>query len=179
VDALPPSAAWRAMETADLPAVERAGDAIHPAYPEEPGVFAERLGLYPAGCFVLVDEGTIEGYAVSHPWLFGEPPKLNSRLGRLPDRADTFYIHDIALLPRMRGRRCGVAIVAVLARLAMKAGFGTMSLVAVSGSEAFWQRNGFDSVEDPAIQAALSSYGEAARFMAASLGRHSLPDGDL
>jgi GNAT superfamily N-acetyltransferase len=153
------------MDPTDLSEVERIGDAIHPAYPEEAGVFAERLRLYPAGCFVLENEAGIEGYAVSHPWLFGQPPKLDSRLGRLPARPDTFYIHDIALLPGARGRRYGAAIVARSARLAETMGLETMSLIAVSGSEPFWRRNGFESVAVLAAEAGLLSYGKAAHFM--------------
>jgi GNAT superfamily N-acetyltransferase len=153
------------MAGGDLPAVERVGDAIHPDYPEDPSVFAERLQLDPAGCFVLDDAAGLKGYAVSHPWQCGAPPKLNSRLGDLPSEPDTFYIHDIALLSAVRGLGLGVAIVERLARLAKEAGLSTMSLVAVSGSELFWQRSGFEAIEDPTIQAALLSYDAAARFM--------------
>jgi N-acetylglutamate synthase-like GNAT family acetyltransferase len=114
---------------------------------------------------VLEDGAGLQGYAVSHPWRFGAPPQLNSRLGQLPDGADTFYVHDIALLPTVRGMGFGAAIVERLARLAMAAGLRTMSLIAVSGSADFWQRQGFEIVEQPLIRARLLSYGAAAQFM--------------
>ncbi len=42
-----------------------------------------------------------------YPWRFGQPPKLNMRLHRLSDDADTFYIHDVAILPAARGGGAG------------------------------------------------------------------------
>ncbi len=44
---------WRRMTRSDLAKVERIGETVHPDYPEDAAVIAERLQLYPAGCFVL------------------------------------------------------------------------------------------------------------------------------
>lgn len=143
---------------------------IHAAYPEDEAVFAERLRLYPAGCHVLAVEGWVVGYMLSHPWRLGEPPALNSLLGALPDNPDTYYLHDLALLPETRGTGAGSAIVAALAAQARAEGLATMSLVAVHDSVAFWQRHGFAVAEDPALTAKLRSYDQAARFMVRRLG---------
>ena len=46
-------------------------------------VFAERLRLWPAGCFVCADGGGgIIGYAVSHPWRRDDAPALDALLGK-------------------------------------------------------------------------------------------------
>ena len=45
------------------------------------------------------------GYCISHPGIVGQPPPLDTVLGRI-DGADCLYIHDLCLLP--------VAILAVL-----------------------------------------------------------------
>jgi ribosomal protein S18 acetylase RimI-like enzyme len=159
------------MTQADLSAAGRAGDLVHPAYPEDAGVMAERWRLYPDGCLVLPGRQGVLGYAVSHPWLSGQPPKLNTRLVQLPVPADTFYIHDVALLPEARGTGAGSAVIRLLARQARSSDLASLSLVAVSGSVGFWRKHGFEMVENAAIRSQLLSYGTSAHFMV----RH-LPD---
>jgi GNAT superfamily N-acetyltransferase len=158
------------MTAQDLPGVRAVAAAVHPAYPEDDAVFAERLRLYRAGCRVLEGAGRILGYGIGHPWLDGAPPNLNCLLGRLPDHPTAFYIHDIALLPESRGAGAGAAIVEYFVALARAEGFSTIVLVAVAGSEGFWRRQGFDATSDAAIQAGLASYGAAARLMRRATG---------
>ncbi|NVO16818.1 MAG: GNAT family N-acetyltransferase [Rhodoplanes sp.] len=163
-----PTAVWRPMAEADLAAVLAVAAVVHPDFPEDACVFAERLRLWPAGCFVLAaaDAPTpLAGYVVSHPWRAGSPPALNSLLGTLPDGADTVYLHDLALMPAARQNGTGAAMVDTLARHAGDAGFKTMSLVAVGNSAGFWGRQGFLAIDDPALAEKLASYGAAARFM--------------
>lgn len=162
---IPQSALWRPMQPADLPAVSALAERIHPAFPEDAAVFAERLRLYPDGCHVLAHGGALAAYVVSHPWR-GGPPALNSLLGGLPPSPSTFYIHDLALAPEARGQGAASGIVARLAALARGEGLAMMSLVAVNGSEGFWRRHGFAARHDPALAGKLASYGdEGACFM--------------
>lgn len=42
------------MTAADLGAVQAIADRVHVAYPEDAAVFAERLRLFPDGCWVLI-----------------------------------------------------------------------------------------------------------------------------
>ncbi len=156
------------MRVSDADDVERVGEIVHPDHPEDGGVLAERLRLFPPGCLVLEGERGVEGYAVAHPWRFGRPPKLNTLLGALPAGADTFYLHDLALLPAARGGRWGSAAVDRLAAVAETAGLRTLSLVAVGGSAGFWRRHGFAPVLQPDAAAALASY-QGASFMAREL----------
>jgi len=158
-------AGWRGMTLADHLAVERIGVLVHPDHPEAPDIFAERLRLFPAGCLVLPGPAGLLGYAIAHPWRFGQPPRLNTLLGALPAQADTFYIHDIALLPETRRSGAGAAAIGLLAALAASLGLPNLSLVAIGGTHGFWQRQGFAVHDDPALQAKLASYGPAARFM--------------
>jgi hypothetical protein len=158
-------AAWRGMAPADLPAVERIGVLVHPDHPESPAIFAERRHLFPAGCLVLSGPADLLGYAIAHPWRFAQPPQLDTRLGALPDRPDTLYIHDIALLPGARRSGAGAAAVGLLAGLAETLRLPSLSLVAIGGSHAFWQRQGFAVQDDAALQPKLASYGPTARFM--------------
>ena len=153
------------MQISDLRGVLAVADEVHPAFPEDATVFEERLRLYPAGCLVFSQDERIAGYVVSHPWQAGDPPPLNTQLGVLPDHPSTYYIHDLALAPAVRGSGAGGTIVAQLAALARSEALQTMSLVAVNGSERFWQRQGFAAMAAPELEAKLRSYSDDARFM--------------
>ncbi|RKQ68308.1 GNAT family N-acetyltransferase [Oceanibaculum indicum] len=157
---------WRPMTPADLPAVQDVAEIVHPLYPESPAVAAERLALYPAGCLVAERDGLLLGYAVSHPGLLCRPPALDSLLGRLPEKPDCLYLHDIALLPAARGLGLGAALVARLLKLAKAEGLPLLALTAVNNSAAYWRRQGFVSHEaDAALAAKLASYGEDALYL--------------
>lgn len=157
---------WRRMAPADLSAVMAIAAVVHPDYPEDEAVFAERLHLAPEGCHVLVgDNGALQGYLVSHPWPAGAVPVLNSRLGDVPGGVTNWYLHDLALLPAGRGSGAAGAIVATIARQAAAAGYVSLALVAVNDSTGFWRRQGFREVHDPVLDRKLASYDDAARYM--------------
>jgi len=153
------------MAAVDLPAVLTVAEQVHPNYPESEAVFAERLMLHPAGCLVLAGGEGASGYVLSHPWRYGQVPALDSLLGALPGDADAYYLHDLALLPQMRGAGAASACVERLAAHARTEGFDRMALVAVGGSAGFWRRQGFREVHDEALARALASYDDAARYM--------------
>ena len=157
------------MTATDLPAVLAVAGVVHPAYPEDEAVFAERLRLCPAGCLVLEGAGSPIGYVVAHPWHRAAPPALNSPLGELPSQAGCFYIHDLALLPQARGSGAGGVLVAKLAEIAARAGLPRLALVAIDGSSGFWRRQGFREVHEPALAEKLASYDDAARYMERAL----------
>lgn len=156
---------WRPMTRADLAAVGDIAAEVHPDYPEDAAVFEERLRLCPAGCHVYADGAAITGYILSHPWIDRQPPALNTKLGGIPAHADTYYIHDIALLGQSRGKDAARAILRTLVELASQSGFTNLSLIAVNDSAAFWQKLGFKIVDDNALNEKLKSYDEQARYM--------------
>ena len=94
---------WRPTTRGDLSAICAIADSVHPDFPEDAAIFAERLALHPAGCHVLHDGAAIHGYVVGHPWRRAQLPKLNTLLHALPANCDSFYLHDLALLPTARG----------------------------------------------------------------------------
>lgn len=159
---------WRPMTSSDLRDVERVAGTVHLAHPEDAAVFRERLHLYPMGCLVLDGASVVQGYVLSHPWILGRPPSLNTVLGRLPTAADTFYVHDLALLPGVRATGMATRAVELVAGLAEREGLRTLSLLAVGNSLRFWQRNGFQAVD---LGIDLSSYG-AADFMIRAGGQN-------
>jgi predicted N-acetyltransferase YhbS len=102
---------------------------------------------------------------LSHPWRAGALPQLNARLGAIPADATTYYLHDLALMPF--ARRVGAAgrIVRALVKHAEAAGLASMTLVAVNGSQTYWERHGFAVQHAPELWDKLRSYGPDARLM--------------
>ncbi|MBE0578053.1 GNAT family N-acetyltransferase [Devosia sp.] len=156
---------WRALTTLDLPVVETIAAAVHPDFPEDVAVFAERLRLYPEGARLLELDGKPSGYILSHPWRSQALPELNALLGAIPDNADTYYLHDLALLPAARGTGAAAMIVGDILRHARAVGLPEASLVAVNGSLPFWYKHGFRVLKAPALDEKLQSYEGAARYM--------------
>lgn len=162
---------WRAMTGYDLAAVEGIADVVHPDFFEAPEVLAERQRLYRNGCYLLELGERPAGYVLSHPWRYGSLPALNSLLGAIPEGADTYYIHDLALLPVARRVGAASKIVKALIKHADAEGYQTMTLVAVNGSIPFWEKHGFTIAEVPELYAKLLSYDETARYMVKHLPR--------
>ncbi|SFB98633.1 Acetyltransferase (GNAT) family protein [Devosia psychrophila] len=156
---------WRAMNTLDLPAVEAIAATVHPAFPEDLAVFAERQRLYSDGTQLLEMNGQPAGYVLSHPWTFGQLPALNALLGAIPSDADTYYVHDLALLNPARGTGAAAMIVGDMLRHARLSGFPSVSLVAINGSLPFWYKHGFRAVAVPELADKLASYEQSAKLM--------------
>ncbi len=164
-----PGIAWRAMTGYDVDAVAKIAAVVHPDLFETPEVLAERQRLYHFGAYLLEVNERPAGYVLSHPWALGTLPRLNTLLGELPPAPDTYYIHDLALLPV--ARRVGAAsyITHALAKHARAHGFPTMSLVAVNGSVAFWEKHEFSVADIPELFPKLLSYESEARLMVRQL----------
>lgn len=155
---------WRAMVPGDLDAVVALADALFPDHREAPARFAERLRAAPDLCRVLAgDAGPVRGYLVAYPWPLGRIPPLNRPLSdEVGDRA-AIYLHDLGLHPAAAGR--GHARAAI-ADLVAQAGGAAIALVAVNGSAAFWEAQGFRvQPADPALADKLAGYGPGARYM--------------
>lgn len=156
---------WRLMTRADLPAVNAIGDAIHLECPEGNTIVKERLQLYPRGCFVYEEMGFIKGYLLSHPWVKGAAPELNTRLGALPDRPDTYYLHDLVLHSAVRRKGAASWILAHVADMAKESGFDSLSGISINGSRAYLERRGFTVEDEPALLPVLSTYHPDAHYM--------------
>ncbi len=161
--------AWRAMSGYDFGAVFEIANKVHPGFFEAEDVLAEKFALYRNGCYLLEVSEKPAGYVLSHPWTLGSLPALNTLLGAIPADADSYYIHDLALLPVTRGVGAAGQIVAALTKHAKAMGYPSMSLVAVNGSVAFWEKQGFVTEDRPELADKLAAYEEAARYMVKAL----------
>jgi hypothetical protein len=153
------------LTTLDLPVIEAIAAVVHPDFPEDAEIFAERQRLYPDGARLLELGNIPSGYIISHPWTFKSLPALNARLGAIPKDASTYYLHDLALLNKARGTGAAAMIVGDMINHARAMGFSNVSLVAVNGSQPFWHKHGFRVVDVPELGEKLASYEPAARFM--------------
>jgi len=156
---------WRPMQPQDLDAVVAIADRVHPRFPEERAVFADKLRLHPAGALLLDSSQGLGGYCFAHPWHGTQPPPLDTVLGALPCNADALYLHDLALLPPARGAGAGSAAVDLVLAQALALKLDRVCLVAVNGSVPYWSRHGFVARESALLQAKLASYGADARWM--------------
>ena len=159
------------MTADDLAAVRDIAASIHPTLPERIEVFAEKLRLFPRGCFVLESVGGVAGYALAHPWRLRAIPPLDAFLTQISAAADCLYLHDAAVLPAARGKGAAPRLVALLRALAAEAGLPRLALVSVYGTSVLWNRLGFAAVEDTGLAKALAFYGDGATYMAAPTAR--------
>lgn len=158
------------MTAFDMPSVAAIAAEVHPGFFEAPEVLAERQQLYRNGCYLLEISEKAVGYVLSHPWRAGDLPALNTPLGAIPADADTYYVHDLALLPVTRRIGAASHIVDALAKHAQAQGFATLHLVAVNDSQGFWEKHGFAVDDVPALAEKLRGYEDAARYMVRRLG---------
>jgi len=157
------------MRPEDIPAVYALSRRVHTDYPERESVLAEKLTLFPAGCFVLAAGGggsSVAGYAFSHPWVKDSVPSLDMFLTALPDHPTTYFIHDVTLDCSMRGQGHAARIVPMLIDVARAHGLMHMMLVAVNGAERFWARFKFGAWVDADLGITVhEKYGARALLM--------------
>lgn len=151
------------MTADDLDGVVAVAAVAFPEHPEGRACFAERLALCPQLCFVLEDDAGVAGYLIAYPWSEGAIPPLDTLLGGLPADRSALYLHDLAMLPRVRGQGQAAAGIALLVKEAREMAAASVSLVSVNGSVGFWEGLGFRVVEAP--EGKLASYGVGARYM--------------
>lgn len=154
------------MTENDLDAVVAIAAIGFPNHFESRACFANRLALYPSGCFVLATNPAPPlGYVISYPWIARDAPALNAIIEAIPLEAEVIYWHDLALHPIARAGGHARAIVARLATDAQAAGWPAIALVAVNDATAFWQRHGFQLDDAAELRQKLASYGPDARYM--------------
>lgn len=157
-------ARWRRLAPDDVKSLVRVADKIHPDLSESLEVFQERLRLFPTGCLGLYESDELHGYVISHPIRRHQPPALNTMIGEIAADADQYYIHDLAIMPKLRGY--GYAQACMEEILAIARGYSTTSLVSVYGTVPFWTRSGFLHVDvSEVLERKLQVYGPDAVYL--------------
>ena len=172
--ALLAGATVRALALQHLPgllAVQRAcyGDNLV----ESAEVFARRLAS-PANCSLVLEmDGEVCAYLAAYHSLHGKVTPLQGDFETVaaPGHADTLYLHDLAVLPRLAGRGFAQALLAPLHAQAVAFGLQRAALVSVQESQAYWEHQGYavQRLEEARQRARLASYGASAVYMARRL----------
>ena len=158
---------WCQLFPSNIRNLSQIADNLHPDLPEREQVFAERLKLFPDGCLALVgaEGGEICGYVISHPILRAQPPALDSLLGKIASDADQYYIHDLVIVPELRGHGFTWGCISKILTTVAKR-HRTTSLVSVYGTTSFWGRFGFVPEEvGEAMKKKLLEYGDDATYL--------------
>ena len=167
--AAPKGPVWRFASAADIQAISGIAEVVHPALPERPEVFAEKLSLFPSGCFVLVRHEKVVGYGLSHTWMLNNIPPLDSFLETTPGVANCLYVHDVAVLAEARGHGTAGLYVELMVDRARRLGIDFLALVSVYRTQPFWNRYGFEITNAPELGTKLRSYGPTANYMTRNL----------
>ena len=80
---------------------------------------------------------------------------------------DTLYLHDLAVLPALAGQGLARALLMPIWHRAAGRGLGRSALVAVQGSQGFWERHGYavQTLQEAQQRQRLATYGEGAVYM--------------
>jgi predicted N-acetyltransferase YhbS len=140
---------FRALTRDDIAGLHRLeAESYLPSLHESDEAFIRLIELFPEGALGCFDEDGLCGYAFGVPLKQGSTLELRSPLDTIPDETDTFYVHDVAVAERSRGRGVGRALATRLLDLARARGFTRCELVSVQGSAPFWEKFGFRRVRD-------------------------------
>ena len=161
----------RPLNAKDLPgllAVQRAcyGD----AYIESAAVVARRMAS-PAQCSLVLERaGQLCAYLAAYDSVAGNVTPLHGEF-EASDAPDTLYLHDLAVLPALAGQGLAQSLLAQLWRSGWARGLTRSTLVAVQGSQAYWERHGYAvrALTDAVQKRHLAASGEAAVYMQRAL----------
>ncbi|MBO9356620.1 GNAT family N-acetyltransferase [Bordetella petrii] len=161
----------RPMQAHDIEPVLHIQASVYPAtLLESAALFRNRLQISPGTCQVAEGRHGLLGYLVAYPWLTGHPPSLDQPLHALPDQADSWFVHDCAVLPAAQGLGVAQALLQGGLAHARQRGLRHTSLVALRPAVGYWERLGYRAVAAPAgLRAKLAQYGPGARYMVRAL----------
>jgi len=158
---------WTPAAESETLIAERMGNKVHLSYQEDLGIIHRKYELFSEGFYVLKDvAGDLYGYAIFHPWIYGEPPRLNQYFDRIQDSCDSLHLHDIVVADELRGRGHTSDFIRIFLEAAKNKGMPKATLVAVSGTESLWRHFGFHDLGLPSSKDALLSYSETSSYMA-------------
>lgn len=144
----------RSIKKSDYDSVNQIGTESYPEnYFEGNKSFESKINGYSPGCFVADLDGVV-GYVISFPYKLGKPYPIN-QMYEIDLDADCYYIHDLCIMREFRKK----GIATKLAEKVLEFQWPVTCLVAVMGSEIFWEKFGFRSF------AAIDYYGLQAEYM--------------
>jgi N-acetylglutamate synthase-like GNAT family acetyltransferase len=82
---------------------------------------------------------------------------------------DCLYVHDVAVLPEVRGHRSAERYAELMEECARKIGVGFLVLVSVYSTQRLWAQCGFEVANGSEFDMKLRSYGPTAKYMIRNL----------
>ncbi|MGQ4488630.1 GNAT family N-acetyltransferase [Streptomyces sp. SAS_281] len=123
----------------------------------------------PSTCFALEYQGVFGGYLLALPYPLGRCPDLRL-LENVRQAGTNLHLHDLVIAERLRGRGLAPRMLRHLEAAGRAAGFRTLSLVAVHGTQGKWAALGYQARPGTPLPA---SYGPDAVPMARRLDEPS------
>ncbi|MFE5583974.1 GNAT family N-acetyltransferase [Kitasatospora sp. NPDC056531] len=120
----------------------------------------------PSTCFVLEHAGGFGGYLLALPYPLFRCPDLSLAESGDGARTSNLHAHDLVIAERARGRGLAHRMLRHLEETGRAAGYRTLSLVAVRGSQVLWTPLGYRARPEIGLPA---SYGAEAVYMAKAL----------
>jgi hypothetical protein len=113
-----------------------------------------------------VSRGT---YGLSHPWMLNSIPPLDTFLKQMPTHPNCLYVHDVAVLPKIRGHASAGLYIERMVECAQRIRVEFLALVSVYDTHPLWKKYGFKIMNDPLLDPKLQSYGPTAKYMVRDL----------
>lgn len=141
--------------------------------PESRASMLSKIKLSAKTCWLATQDDEVSAYLLCHPWISDSPPALDMTITMLPENANCFYFHDLAV--GSAGRYKGLAnnLVNHALNYAKNSGFKQAALIAVQDSSSFWAKFGF--APSTSLTAAhtkkIKTYGNSAIYMRNNLAK--------
>ena len=136
-------------------------------------VFAHRLACAHHCSIGAVREGepALQAYLAAYWSNPGKVTPLNGVFSQPEPGEQVLYLHDMSVLPAWAGQGIARCLVQTLKAQARARGVRQAALVSVQGSQAYWERQGFQiaTVHDAQQLQHLQTYGAGALYMTAAL----------
>jgi ribosomal protein S18 acetylase RimI-like enzyme len=138
---------------------------------EDQQAFAAKIMASPQTSWLVTLQQQAVGYLVSLPVRFDTMPTLNAPSFQVVADADALYLHDLAIHPEHRASGAGKQLIQHFKQYAARVGFQHLILIAVQDSATYWQRYGFQPVQQlpDFLAQKVSSFGDDAVLMHLSL----------
>ena len=162
----------RTITTDDICSIHAIQSRCYPtSLQESVQTLRSKCDVSPLSCWLVENNSCIQAYLITHPWLKETLPAFNQSLQALPTQADVLFLHDLAIDPSARNQGIARTLLRHAFLWAISQNLRKATLIAVQGTQRFWQHHGFMKNEhcSPALRNKLISYGADAECLAYDL----------
>jgi ribosomal protein S18 acetylase RimI-like enzyme len=138
---------------------------------ESAGALERKIEAFARGCWIVEIGRHPAAYLIAHPWISRSIVSLDAEPFVIPSAPNCFYIHSLTVHRGWQRQGLGRMLARKAFDIARCANLGTITLVSVQQSDAFWRHIGFRFIvpDHPDICEQLQHYGPDAKFMTCML----------